>query len=288
MMDTYLINEPNVDKWLDHLKAMLDGSKDIDLNKLGGAGPYIKNIFLHTEDANLSKSIKYFFKAYNHLLHHYNNTAYEANADEILLMLNIANSFREKEHVKEYEKRLYDANLENTGSLHYFNQLSSLVSNFVEQAEANNLIDNQAVLYEYLLYLKKCYLHVFTDNDLNQSLLPTIKKILKAAVGVNEKLSSLSGFLLYSLDEKEEEIADDPAITKSIIQYCIASKNITNQLLNHLILDFAQAHKTTFNHILDSFNCSLSSDGFTIVYADQSYKELVLQNHLTRSIETNN
>jgi len=311
MMDAYLINEPDVDKWSDHIQDILSGKKDIDLNKLGDAGSYIKNIFLHTEDKHLSKSIKDFFKVYNGLLQQYNQTSYKESTDEILLMLNIANSFRKKDKLKDYELRLYEAGLENTGSLHYFNQLTLLTSNFVEQTAANNLIDNQAILYEYLLYLKKCYITVFADKNAVKNLLPSIKKILNAAVGVNEKLSSLSGFLLYSLDENEEAIAKNPNINKSIIQYCIASKSITNKLLNQLILDFARINHTTFNDILDSFDCSLSSDGFTIVYSDQSYKDLepgkkewnylnelynlndtpvaeILQKHLTRPITSNN
>lgn len=274
MINSILIKEPNVDKWLKLVKDILDGKQDIDLNKLGGAGPFIKNIFLHTEPEMLSKSIEDFFSVFKSLLKKYNNTTFETTADEILFSLSIANTFSKKDKVKDYEKHLFEAGLKNTSAPFYFNQITLLVNSFVEDSEPNNLIDNQAVLYEYLLYLKRNYVNVMKDDYLDPPQLLSIKKILKAAVGINEKHASLASFLLYSLNKNESTSSENPAVTESIIQYCIASKNITNELLNSLILDFARVHNATFNSILDSFNCSLSSDGFTIVYEDQSYKDL--------------
>jgi len=305
-----LIKEPDVDKWSNLVKDILDGKQDIDINKLGGAGPFIKNIFLHTEPEMLSKSIKDFLSVFESLLEKYNNKTFETTAHEILFSLSVVNTFGKKDKIKDYEKHLFSAGLKKISTPLYFNRITALVSSFVEDSEPNNLIDNQAVLYEYLLYLKRSYVNVLNDDYLDHPQLLSIKKILKAAVGINEKHASLANFLLYSLDKNETAPPANSTVTESIIQYCIASKNITNQLLNNLILDFARFNNSTFNAILDAFNCSLSSDGFTIVYADQSYKDLepgkeeweylnelynlnttpveeILQQHLNRPISSN-
>lgn len=310
MMNPILIKKPDTDKWLVLVKEILDGKKDIDLNKLGGAGPFIKNIFLHTDVEKLSKSIADFFSVFKFLLENYNNSDQASKAEEILFVLSIVNTFSKKEKIKNYEKNLYEAGLKNTSSPFYFSQLTSLVSSYVDVSNSNNLIDNQAIIYEYLLYLKRSYAGLLKDNYLSHQQLLSIKKILKASIGINEKHTSLANFLLYSLDENEPSLPKNPAVTESIIQYCIASKNVTNKLLNNLILDFARVNNTLFSTILKTFNCNLSSDGFTILYADQSYKDLepgkeeweylndlynlnstpveeILKQHLSRSIVSN-
>lgn len=310
MMDPLLIKAPSSEKWLALVKEILAGKKDIDLNKLGGAGPFIKNIFLHTNEELLAKSIEDFFNVFKALLKKYNEANELPNAEEILLLISVAYTFSKREKIKSYEKNMYEAGLKNTSSPFYFSQLTALVSNYVKASEPNNLIDNQAVVYDYLLYLKRSYAKLLKGNYLNRQQMLSIKKILKASVGINEKHASLANFLLYSLDENDQSLPKKSAITESIIQYCIASKNVTNKLLNNLILDFARLNNESFNAILDNFNCNLSSDGFTILYADQSFKDLepgkeeweylndlynlnttpvneILKQHLTRSIVSN-
>lgn len=273
MISKNLIKDPTVKLWRHEIEAMISGEKNMDLNKLGGAGAYVKKIFSNTNDVVLQDSIKFFFYVINEQLEQLLKSTF-VETDALTIIIDIVNSFKRKDTYQYWEERLISAGIEDTASVRYFIEVTALIYKFLEQTNDSNLHDHQSIIYNYLLYVKKRQFFLIDDHSIPEITKYQVKSILESSVDYDNRIAALAAFLLYSIDEETEILSQSNSIKEKIVEYCIASKNITNDLLNKVILDFARFNKPSFSRMLELFNCNLSLDGFNIVYADQSFKNL--------------
>jgi len=273
MTNTNLIKDPSVKLWHNEMAAMINGEKNIDLNKLGGAGAYVKKIFSNTSDAVLRDSVKFFFYVINEQLEQLLKSTF-VETDALTIIIDIVNSFKRKDTYQHWEERLISAGIEDTASVKYFIEVTALIYKFLKQANDSNLRDHQSIIYNYLLYVKKRQVFLTEDHSISEITRTQVSFILKNSVDYNNRIAALATFLLYTIDKDTEVLSQSSSIKEKIVEYCIASKNITNELLNKVILDFALLNKTAFSKMLELFNCNFSLDGFNIVYADLSLKNL--------------
>jgi len=276
MMNSALIKIPTIDLWKAEFKEMFSGRKTADFERLGGAGAYVINIFSYTSKnpENLNRSVDLFFDVFNKELENL-LTQQHINDLHVEIMVEIAAAF-----VKRFDAR--------TLNTIYLSRITKLLNTFIQHQNQNVNQNQEEIFYTYLHYLK---MFVLPIEDLNNPdfipdtqivqientpfLADAINHLLQFIVTqFNPSLSGFATFLLYLLNQFNEFLPQNKILQTELIEYSIANKAATNHLISQAILQFASEHENTFNSILESMQCRLTSDGFSIIYNDGSFKDL--------------
>jgi len=279
MMNPVLIKKPTTNLWKAEFEEMLNGKKTDDFEKLGSAGAYVQNIFLYTLKNNetLNRSVDLFFEVFESKLTKLIKEP-ALTSLQLEIMIDIAAAF-----VKQYNDKTF--------SINYLQKITDLVNAYIKLKNTSNVKQNEGAFYSYLHYLKVFVLPVEEEgfnNIIAETKIDEIKKddpliksihtILKFSILHFEKTTSgLATFLLYLLNYCVKELSLSDTLQTELVEYSIANKAATNNLISKAILKFATENEAEFKNILNTMQCRLTSDGFNIIYNNGTFKHLELE-----------
>lgn len=264
-MNIELINRPTISLWSSEIQSIVRGKKNFAIGRLGTYAAFIDNVFHYTSKENTSLSIGCFEEAFEELINsptHYEEVdSIEFRLSRTSFILNVINSFKSSVGFCTLKTK-------------YLRYAIELVEVFLENENQVKVFRYQGLVFDFCLFVKTY--NRAKESEFLQSpfLLEGIIRNLKKTIGISEKISALSSFLLLTLEEKDILIINSWEILADIVRYCISTKNVTNHRLNNLIIKFATSETKIFNTILKDSKCKMGNNCNTILFHDQTVKNL--------------